>query len=172
MKLERLNKADGSWDTFKKQWEQQCVTYDEEFENYASASLSTLEDECDDEAADSDSGVFALSDNHGVFHAACFLNSTFLKGWSGKVLRVRHLVLSPYYDFEDLELEKYAITLAHAFTAIIDVSNSELDSKHIKIHYRSPYDRTFFAAFALTMKSSKGFETVESKGMWLHLTKT
>ncbi len=171
MNLKRLQKNDGTWDRFRTQWQEQCGVYEEEFENYASASLGTLEDECGDGTENLDSGVFALADDSGTYHAACFLNSAHIKGFVGKVLRVRHLVLSPYYDFEDLALEQYATTLAHAFTSILKVSEKELDSKHIKIHYRSPYDRTFFAAFALTIKSSSGFESVESKGMWLHLTK-
>ena len=171
MRFMRLEKSTGSWDRFTQQWRSECSDYDEDFAHYATASLSALEYECDTGSPDDGSGVFGLLDENDRFHAACFLNSTFLKGWTGKVLRVRHLVLSPYYDFEDLELEHYATTLAHAFTAIVNVSNDELPSQHIKIHYRSPYDRTFFAAFALTMKSSNGLQSVESKGMWLHLTK-
>ncbi len=171
MKLIRLNKSDGTWDELNSQWSDQCNDYQEDFESYASASLSTLANECDEGDADLDTGVFALQDEGGVFHSACFLNCTFLKGYTGKVLRVRHLVLSPYYDFEDLELEDYAITLAHAFSAIFEISNGTLNSQHLKIHYRSPYDRTFFAAFALTMKNSSEFKSVESKGMWLHITK-
>lgn len=171
MKLRRLDKSDASWFGLRDQWKKQCHDYEEDFEQYASASLTTLENECDDGAPDDSSGVFGLVDENRIFHAACFLNAAHIKGWSGRVLRVRHLVLSPYYDFEDLELEDYATTLAHAFTQIVEVSESDLSSRHIKIHYRSPYDRTFFAAFALTMKSSSNFDSVESKGMWLHLSK-
>ncbi|WP_298260195.1 hypothetical protein [uncultured Litoreibacter sp.] len=172
MKLTRLNTADNSWQDFQTQWKEEYSTYEDEFEGYASAALGTLENECDNGTPDPDSGVFALIDDQDRIHAACFLNSTLLKGFKGKVMRVRHLILSPYYDFENLELEQYAEILAHCFTAIVDCSETTLVSPHIKIHYRSPYDRTFFAAFGLTMRSTGRFSTVESKGMWLHLTKT
>jgi hypothetical protein len=104
-------------------------------------------------------------------HAACFLNNALLKGYTGKVLRVRHLILSPYYDFEDLEIEDYAGVLGSYLLALIECSEKELISKHLKIHYRSPYDRTFFATFAMAMRTTGRLPAIESKGMWLHLTK-
>lgn len=112
-----------------------------------------------------------MVDSDGRYHAACYLNSTMLKGFSGYVLRVRHLLLSPYYDFEDLSLDDYADILARFFTALVECSEGELLSPHIKIHYKSPYDRTFFAAFGMQLRASGRFQTVESKGMWLHLTR-
>lgn len=171
MNLQRLNKNDGSWDKLEELWRGECENYEEDYESYAQASLGTLRHECDADAIDPSSGVFALVDETGKFHAACFLNSTLLKGYTGKVLRVRHLILSPYYDFEDLDIEDYASTLASFFVGLVDISDGELQSPHIKIHYRSPYDRNFFAAFGLTLRSTGRFRTVESKGMWLHLTK-
>jgi hypothetical protein len=172
MKLVRLNKSDGTWDKLKTSWLEECKTYDEDFEAYAQASLGTLEDECDDEAVDENTGVFALEDNYEKYHAVCFLNNTPLKGYQGNVLRVRHLVLSPYYDFEDLELEDYSEILSDYFVSLVECSNDTLVSKYIKIHYRSPYDRTFFAAFGMSMRSTGRFQAIESKGMWLHLTKS
>lgn len=171
MKLNRLNKADGSLERLEKAWEDECSPFGEDFEAYSQASLATLRNECDDGAIDPSTGVFGLEDEGGRIHAACFLNSTALKGYSRKVLRVRHFVLSPYYDFEDLSLDKYAEILADFFTALVNISDGELPSPHIKMHYRSPYDRSFFAAFGLHFRTSGRFTTVETKGMWLHLTK-
>lgn len=171
MKLDRLSKADGSWQKFEATWQSECAKYGEDFDSYAEASLRTLRDECDDAEIDPNSGVFSLTDDEGRHHAACFLNNAQIKGYSGYVLRVRHLVLSPYYDFEDLEIEEYSSILGQYFVALINCSESTLISKHVKIHYRSPYDRTFFATFVTIMKATSHFQTVESKGMWLHLTK-
>lgn len=172
MNLERLNRSDGSWDDFESQWQNQALQYDDEPEFFSAGSLVTLKTECCNGQQDKDSGVFALKDEHGEFHAACFLNCTPLKGYVGKVLRVRHTVFSPYYDYEDLELEEYAIALTQMFHGIVDASNETLPSKHIKLHYRSPHDRPLFAAFALNMKHAKVFKNVDSKGMWLHITKS
>lgn len=170
MELKRLNNADGSWDALEVQWRDECEGFKEDFGSYAQASLTTLRDECDDGEPDPHTGVFGLIDESGRFHAACFLNRAAIPGWSGRVLRVRHFVLSPYYDFEELQIEAYSETLAHYFMALYDCATGELLSEHIKIHYRSPYDRPFFAAFGLNMRTSGRFTTVESKGMWLHLT--
>ena len=171
MKLIRLNKADGTWRSFDESWEVECLEYEEDYASYAQASLGTLRVECDDGTPDVDTGVFALVDADGRFHAAAFMNRALLKGFDGKVLRVRHLILSPYYDFEGLELEDYGSILADFFIALVDCSEKTLKSQHIKIHYRSPYDRTFFASFGMAMRSQGHFGTVESKGMWLHLVK-
>ena len=171
MKLARLNKADGSWETLDNQWKREFEAYEDDYSSYAQASLGTLRDQCDNGDASGDTGVFALIDCEKRIHAASFLNNTLLKGFDGKVLRVRHLILSPYYDFEELQLEDYGSILADYFVSLIECSDSVMKSQHIKIHYRSPYDRTFFASFGMTMRSAGRFQTVASKGMWLHLTK-
>lgn len=171
MKLVRLNKADGSWDALEAQWRDECVSLEEDYGTYAEAALSTLRDECDDGKIDPTSGVFGLKDENGKLHSACFLNTTPLKGYIGPVLRIRHTLLSPYYDFSDLSIDVYASVLAEYFMAIIAVSDNELKSQNIKLHYRSPYDRQIFAAVGITLRSTGVFQTVASKGMWLHLTK-
>ena len=107
MKLVRLNKSNETWQDFDAKWEAEFLTYEDDYSTYAQASLGTLRNECDDGMEDHDSGVFALVDDGGRFHAAAFLNNTLLTGFDGKVLRVRHLILSPYYDFEELQLEDY-----------------------------------------------------------------
>ena len=171
MKLVRLSKTDGTWENLENLWKEECENYEEDYDSYAQASLGTLRYECENGEGYNATGVYTLTDDTGKLHAACFLNSTLLKGYTGKVLRVRHFILSPYYDFEDLELDDYANILASFFVSLVEISDGELKSPHIKIHYRSPYDRTFFAAFGLTMRSTGRFRTVETKGMWLHLTK-
>lgn len=171
MKLVRLNKCDGTWDRLEASWKSECDNFGEDFQSYAEASVGTLRDECDDGAIDQHTGVFALQDQDGREHAACFLNSALLPGYVGRVLRVRHFVLSPYYDFEALAPEVYASVLGDYFIALVDCSETVLKSPHIKLHYRSPNDRPFFAAFGMTMRSTGRFSTVESRGMWLHLTK-
>lgn len=170
LELVRVNKRDGSWAALEDQWRQQCENHGEDYDTYAEASLGTLHDECDDGQIDPASGVFALRDTAGGFHCACFLNSTLLKGFNGKVLRVRHLILSPHYDFADLSIERYSDILSSYFSQLIAVSKTTLPSDHIKLHYRSPYDRTFFATFALNMRGTGVIKNVESVGMWLHIT--
>lgn len=171
MKLIRLNKANGTWNGMEDQWSTECDTFGEDYGSYSIASVSTLRDECDNGEVDNDTGVFALQSSDNRSHAACFLNSTLLKGYDGKVLRVRHFVLSPYYDFEALSSDDYAEVLSHFFHALIDCSEKTLPSPHIKLHYRSPNDRQFFATLAMQIRIAGQPWKIDSKGMWLHLTK-
>lgn len=171
MELIRMSHADGTWKSLEQQWERECETFGEDYRTYAMASVSTLRDECDEDAHGGDTGVFALQDCQKRKHAACFLNSTLLKGYEGKVLRVRHFVLSPHYDFEALTTEDYAEVLTHFFSALITCSECTLPSPHIKLHYRSPNDRQFFATLAMQLRITGQPWKVDSKGMWLHLTK-
>ncbi|MCL1628029.1 hypothetical protein M3N55_04740 [Roseibaca sp. V10] len=171
MKLIRLNKSDGTWKSLEDQWAAECDGFGEDYESYAGASVSTLREECDDGEIDADTGVFSLQDETKKHHAACFLNSTLLKGYAGKVLRVRHLVLSPYYDFEELTEGDYAEVQAYFFNALLQCSEETLPSPHVKLHYRSPNDRQFFAALAMQLRFAGQSWKVDSKGMWLHLSK-
>lgn len=170
MELKRLAIADGSWPALTSAWADQCKQYHEDFTDYSSASVSMLGDVCGLDA-DPTSGTYGLIDSSDVVHAICFLNLTHQKGFMGKVLRVLNLVLSPYYDFEDLDLEDYSKILSHFFAALVACSNDVLVSQHIKLHYRSPYDRHFFAVIAPHISGVGQLATVESKGMWLSITK-
>ncbi|MEM1275211.1 MAG: hypothetical protein AAGH74_01670 [Pseudomonadota bacterium] len=171
MKFLRLEDSDGSLAEMVDQWKSSCESYDEDFDQYTHGSFSILKEECIKLSGNKSSGVYALKDESGTFHAVCFLNCALIKGYAEPVLRVRHLLLSPYYDFEDLPIEVYSETLAACFAQIIEISNADLAAPHVKIHYRSPYDRSFFAAFAAAIRHTNMFASVESKGMWLYISK-
>lgn len=171
MKLIRLNKADGTWDALERQWSAECDMFNEDYVSYAMASVTTLREQCDDGEIDKDTGVFALQCDRSKIHAACFLNSTLLKGYDGKVLRVRHFVLSPYYDFAELDEDDYTEVLAHFWNALISCSDETIPCPHIKLHYRSPNDRQFFATLAMQLRIAGQRWKIDSKGMWLHLSK-
>lgn len=169
--LQRLQYTDGTWAQLEAQWKQLCEKFGEDFAEYNVGTLRMLEDVCARQPQDINQGAYGLLDQTGRYHAVCFLNLTLQKGYDGLVLRVLNFLLSPHYDFEDLEIEDYSSVLAGYFVSLVECSNSVLQSRHLKIHYRSPYDRQFFAVIAPHLASVGRFAAVESRGMWLSITK-
>ena len=165
--LVKLNESDGSWDVFCTQWRDSCTSYGEDFETYARDAMPVLIDLV--RQPKEGAGVYALRSEQGSFDAACQANSTYLPGYTGKVLRVRHLLMSPHFDFGDYPIEDYSRVLARMFSRTIELAKSDLPSEHIKFHLRSPADRQFFEAMTEALQAG-GMSNVALKGAWLYLT--
>jgi hypothetical protein len=170
-RLRRLKDSDGSWAELIAQWKELCTRYGEDFDDFNVGTISILQEVCQAQPPNPNQGAYGLVGPDGVYHGVCFLNLTLQKGYDGMVLRVLNLLLSPYYDFEDLDIEDYSEVLSAYFVNLIVCSNGELKSQHIKLHYRSPFDRQFFAVIAPHLSGVGQLATVESKGMWLSITK-
>ncbi len=117
-----------------------------------------------------DEGVYALEFD-GETHAICRANSVLIPNYIGKVLRVRHILMSPFYDFGDVSIEKYARALSKLFVGAIHLSNIGLPSPHVKFHLRSVADRQFFSTIGDSMSELDMFSSVKLKGSWLYITK-
>jgi len=101
----------------------------------------------------------------------CQANSSLLPGYVGKVLRIRHIVLSPRFDFaDDMTVEQYSQTLVVVFTGVLGLAYGEMASDHVKFHLKSPADRAFGGAFTEAVKDHKAFTKVEMKGSWIYLS--
>lgn len=167
--LVQVREADGSWAELKDRWQGECEQFGEDFEQYAITAWPVLDELANADKADA--GVFALKCDEGKFHAVCQANSTHLPGYTGKVLRIRHLLMAPYYDFGDYSIEEYSAVLAKMFARTIVLSIDRLPSRHIKFHLRSPSDRTIFSIVGERLDGSDIFSSVEVKGAWLYMTK-
>jgi hypothetical protein len=168
MELMRLTVADGSWNELKQQWAQQCAQFDEEFEQYAAASIPILEQLAAEEKPYA--GVYGLRYDDGSFHAVLQANSAFIPNYDGRVLRVRHLLMSPRYDFGEYSIDDYSMTLGRTFARVVRLAITGLPSPHIKFHLRSPADRQFFGAMETVIEESGLFSEVAMRGAWLYLT--
>ncbi|MBA4763495.1 hypothetical protein [Sphingomonas sp.] len=160
--------SDGSWERLAEQWGRQCADYGEDFDGYALDAIPVLRDLAVDDR--SDAGVFGLLREDGTFDAVCQANSTHLPGYTGKVLRVRHLLLSPYFDFGEYPIEDYVKVLARMFARTVGLAKSDLRSEHVKFHLRSPADRQFFEATIEVFENATEFDGVAIRGSWLYLT--
>jgi len=170
--LKRLKAADGSWAAFEADWSAQCVAFDEDFGQFAQATIGVLRDLAEQTPAPKAAATFGLWNSEtGAFDAVAQLNSTLIPGHDGKVLRIRHLLLSPYFDFGDYPIETYSTVLSRMFahTASLSVAGT-FASRHIKFHLRSPADRQFFAGFVEPMAQLGIFSKVVMRGAWLYLS--
>jgi len=170
MEFIRVSAQNGHWVNLLNQWEESCAEFDESLSDYATGSLPILRPLAEQAQLNS-SGVFALKDDSG-YHGICQLNSTHIKGYTGKVLRVRHIVHAPRYDFSsEIVLEDYAELLFGVFKGVIDVSATEMPSPDVKFHFRSPAERQFFVEFTAALKGYKVFDKVDMVGSWLYIKK-
>jgi hypothetical protein len=168
--LNPLSDQDGSWAALKQNWRAQCQKHEEDFDWYAVGAFSVL----DPLAAEGHprAGIYGLPDEDADYAAICQANRTPLPGYDGQVLRVRLMVFAPKYDFGDLEIDDYARVLVGLFSGIVELSQEDMNAKHIKFHLRSPADRQFFAALQQPLTRIPLFETVILHGSWLYVTKS
>lgn len=166
-----LQRLDGTgWSSVMTEWSRQCDGYEENLEDFATASLPLLEELA--------LGAFPNAGVFGVFDAAsctalCQANSTFLPGYTGKVLRIRHIVLSPTFDFSsNVSLEDYERALVSVFVGALKVAQGDLPSKHVKFHLRSPLERQLGASFTEAMQQQDHFSLVDMRGAWIYLSQT
>lgn len=167
--LKRLGHQE--WAKLVLEWEAQSNSFGEDFADHASASMPVL-DELANSTPRRDAGVYAYSVN-GETVAILQANAALLPNYHGKVLRVRHIVLSPKYELEDtLKLEDYGDALVGVFAGTIILSQREMAASHIKFHLRSPAERMFGEQFTKVMQSIDGFGECTMKGSWIYLSKT
>lgn len=166
--LNKLSLEDGSWQNLIDEWKRECSSFDEDFDQFANASMPVLEQCVTSNGADE--GVFGLVID-GKTHAICRANSTLIPDYQGKVLRVRHILMSPNYDFGEVSIDEYARALSKLFAAAIMLSVDVLPSPHIKFHLRSLADRQFFSYVESQMGGSTLFQAFRVRGAWLYITK-
>jgi hypothetical protein len=164
-----LCKALGTWDKFVRDWESQCSELEEDFSCYELEPIGVVKDLAEG-PVQPDAAAYALYDGER-YAAMCQVNRTLLPGYTGQVLRVRMLYLSPYYEFGEFSLEQYSRVLIDILFHIIELSREAMPSRHIKFHLRSPADRQFFAAFRNAIDGTGVFESVTTRGAWLYITK-
>lgn len=164
----RLKHDDGSWAAFRTDWEAQCSAFDEDFNSFAEGTFAVVSDLLN-ESGDS-AGLFAVKDDDRHV-SMCQLNRASIPGYSSPVLRVRFMTLSPEFDFGDKTIEDYSSVLVATFAAVLALSNTAMEAKHVKFHLRSPADRQFFALLGKGLNDSNMFHSVHVRGAWLYVTK-
>ncbi len=169
MEFKRFSRDNGGWQALWVNWDAQCQDYLEDFSEFAPSSLSVLK-ALAEEPERPTAGVYGLTRGEEVL-AACQLNVAFLPGYDGKVLRLRHLILSPRFDFApDVNVEEYVEVLAKMFAGTVRLAQGDMAAKHVKLHFRSPADREFFKEFREHLSMIGAFSSVQMKGAWLYIS--
>ncbi|EGL64426.1 hypothetical protein AGRO_2635 [Agrobacterium sp. ATCC 31749] len=166
----RLSADDGSWDAFEADWRAQCEQLEEDFESYAGLTFSAVENIVKQTHAKA--GVFALKDDdsHVVM---CQVNCAPIPKYVGPVLRTRFITFSPDYDLTDEYLHLYSRALVELLFGVLELgmSGGEFSSRHLKLHLQSPEDAKFFTAVERNLKGHALFESVETRGQWLYMSR-
>jgi hypothetical protein len=167
-----FSKADTNnklWASLIEAWEAECAEYEENLSDYATASLPVLADLATDTPLKT-AGVFVLSEGENHL-AACQANVAFLKGYDGRVLRIRHITFSPKFDFDEaVTLEEYTDTLVKVFVKAINLALTEMPAKHVKFHLRSPTEREYANEFSEALQGNSSFSKVAVRGSWVYLS--
>lgn len=153
------------WSKLHDLWHAQCDQLGEDFSQYGIATLPVLSSLAN--SPESNAGVFATRYDDEIA-CVCQLNCTLLPGSSGPVLRMRHLTVSPRYDFGDTS--EYGAMLVDTMVGIISLARrGKFRANELKLHLRSPNDRMFFTALGRGLSESDQFRDVEIRGSWLHI---
>lgn len=164
----RLHESDGTWAALKDDWASQCSELCEDFEQFATDSIPVLEALA--AQPETNASVYGLVCDKEKHHAVAQLNRAMLPGTSGWTLRVRHLILSPDYDFGALLVDDYAIAIGNVLLQTLAVAHETMPSDHVKFHLRSPADRSFFATLSSELSGITHFKDVRIVGAWLQLS--
>jgi hypothetical protein len=170
MEIRRLLSTDSSWTQFEKDWSAQCEEVGDDFESYGAAPISMVR-----KFAESDSetewAVGLYDKNSKKYYASACAILAAQKGYTGKVLRIREVVVCPLLDYGKLPENEYVDTLIHLLNGAVKLSVTQLKARHIKMHLRSPADAVFFRAVGATLDSKGVFAATEAHGAWLSFTK-
>lgn len=167
----RLSHDDGTWQEIQDSWSKQCHEEGEDFESYMPVTFPFLGDQIDVLKGHSDSGIYGLKDEGDEPCAIMFVNGANIPGFTGKVLRIRNLIVAPKYDFGDYNEEEYAKLLASVFSGILDLAENQIVCENIKFHSRTAAEAQFFKRFGDELEKSKVFSQISFKGAWLIINK-
>lgn len=169
-KLVRLLKDDGTWTEFEADWKRQCEQLGEDFDSYAGSTFSVISDLVEKEQKKA--GVFGLKIGNS-YSAMCQVNKAGLPKYDSPVLRTRYMTLSPEYDLTNKTISEYGDVLVALLAEVMGLAilDKELECRHVKFHLRSPADIPFFAAIGKGIKERDVFDAIETRGMWLYITR-
>lgn len=168
--LKRVTKE--GWENIVTEWEAQCSDFGEDFKDYATASLPVLE-KLANQTPRAKEAVYSLTDEEGRSRAVLQANSTLLPKYDGMVLRIRHIVLAPCYDFSDDEdiVAQYKDVLVGVFSDTLRIADEDMPSQHVKFHMKSPAEREFGKLFTAELQKTDSFAMSAMKGSWIYLSK-
>lgn len=111
--------------------------------------------------------IFSLDDKEGKSQALFQGNIASIPKYDSPVLRIRHIIFSPIWDFEIKNVDEHSKLWGELFSEIANLAiNKQI--KHIKIHMNSPYEaKMLFANVAKSLEKQGIFSNVRDYGAWV-----
>lgn len=169
--MKKLSHLDGSWAELLSDWSSMCHELGEDFQSFTPETMGLLAQLVEETESSQRDGVYGLKGDDGTYSAVCFVNPAYIPNFTGRVLRVRHILLSPRSDFGEFDAEWHGTVLGTVFERILEISDDRLICPHVKLHFRSPADLALFARTKDEILKSNHFSDVKLIGAWLILTK-
>ncbi|MBS1080822.1 hypothetical protein [Gluconobacter kondonii] len=166
--LSACSSDNGLWKSVRHQWRQQCEDFDADSESYAQSAMGVLTELAEEPTRRAK--VYVLRDENGIAHCVFQANSTALPHFDGLVLRIRHMILSPDYDYGQKNVTEYAQILTESFSHACALASTDMPSAHVKFHFRTPADLDFFRRARPTLQQDPAFTSVMMYGAWLALS--
>jgi hypothetical protein len=167
MPLVRLTKADGTWGQVYSDWGQQCVEFGESIDDYATPTIDHALKIAGESQNDPKYGIYAFEEN-GQNHAILHLNQARLPSTSGTTLRAVWILLSPRYDFAEIDPLDLANIAAGIITGVVELARSpDVVCQHMKVHIGNAFDRRVFTT-ATHILARAGVGVLQVRGNWLH----
>lgn len=167
MPLVRIQSDNDLLSRLDRQWSAECEGFGEALDDYAAPHLQHARKICGETPPDPSYGVFALDDGADI-QALMHVNRARLPRSDGHTLRVLWVLLAPRFDYAEVSAPEFARIAAGIISGAIDVSETEMPSKQIKIHLNGIGDRRFFHGMASALAGAKF--NVEVKASWLHIS--
>jgi hypothetical protein len=141
MRLLSIRDPDRSWRSIKAQWKKDAEGAGEDFATFSGiAAFDIMASKEGDNP-----GLYCLGDGERM-HAVCQVRRLLMSKYSGPILRVRFVNVSPTYELGLASTKEYAQMLVELFSGIVWLSKDALSAGHIRFFLKSPGDSQFFAA--------------------------
>lgn len=167
--MKKIKFSDGSWENLVSDWSEQLKATNNDFEEYFenSASFQLLETECEKLENIAIAGVFALIDDQNTHTAICYASGGMTNKIPGQFMRVRHFLLSPRFDSQDVSFESYLIQSSKAIKALIDLAKNVIKCPEIKIHFKSRSELEPMKKIMQKLKEEKEINSLSTHNLWL-----
>ena len=169
MPLVRVQVDTPMWRHIVAQWTSECALFNEQFSDFAPATMAHALKIASENPPDPTYGIYAIVLD-GLFHGLVHVNCAGLPKTQGQTLRLVWTLLSPRYDFDEITPEDFATVAAELIDGALATAKSEMISHQIKIHAASNSDRQFFQSVGERISASEAGASFKVRGNWLEIS--
>lgn len=169
MTIKKLSVTGGSWAELVQEWRVQCQDMESEFDDYfqSSPSFQILESECQKLEKIPVAGVFSLLDDSGSHTALWFASGGMTNTIPGDFMRVRHIMMAPKFDSEDVSFSDYVTQFAATISAVIELSRTTIKCPNVKVHFKTRSEFEPLKEIMNELAQNGHIKSTSHHGLWL-----